>query len=148
MQRAKDWLREVRKMALALERKMELLERWETRATNITQQLKPDRIQSGSGDGTEELLAKIADLSQEIRQEVEFVFAQQSLARHVIDQLEKESHKDVLYLRYLTPVKKKRLDCDEWQLIADELGYERRYTLRLHGYALRELNQLLDEKRH
>lgn len=145
--RAKDWLRDVRRMAMALERKMELLERWETRATNITQQLKPDRIQS-SNDGAEELLAKIADLSKEIRDEMEFVFAQQSMARHVIDQLEKESHKDVLYLRYLTPVRKRNLNRDEWQLIADELGYERRYTIRLHGYALRELNQVLDENRH
>jgi len=61
---------------------------------------------------------------------------------NVINEIEDFRYRLLLEMRYI--------NCKDWDEVANTLGYDTRYILKLHGRALKEIDEILkeDTKRH
>ena len=82
----------------------------------------------------ENAVCKLIDLEKDLDAEIDELVDDVRLAENIINQLEDRRHKDVLKFRYLNGW--------SWERIAEEMNYDRRYVLKLHGFALIEAGEL------
>lgn len=108
------------------------------RAEKVTTMMS-DMPRGGGARGMDDIVAKIADLKTEIANDTKKLIERRKTIRCAINELDDIRFQTVLELRYLNGL--------EWDELARKIGYERRYILKIHGWALKELDKI-DTKRH
>ena len=88
----------------------------------------------------ENAVCKLIDLEKDLDAEIDKLVDETRLAERLIKSLEDKRHRDVLRFRYL--------NCWSWERIAEEMNYERSWILRLHGFALIEIEKLWENKKN
>jgi len=83
-----------------------------------------------------DIIDKMVDLQAEIDKDITGLLALKQEIAESIRQVDNQTYQTLLELRYLC--------FKQWGDIATEMGYERRYVLKVHDRAL----QKLDTKRH
>ena len=90
-------------------------------------------VKSSGGRGSVEQVAiQVADKKARIAEQIGKLLAAKDAARKVIDLLPEGPERTVLIHRYIL--------LGSWEQIAVDLGYSYRHVLRLHGWALRDLD--------
>ncbi len=102
------------------------------KATNYEQSVVQT---SGKPDASfTSIVEKIADKESELSDEVERYLKFREKISREIQQLSEEEEKILLEKRYLC--------LKPWTVIADEMGYVERHTLRVHSQALRSFEEI------
>ena len=111
------------------------LEELRTQAEHITSDLTGMPRGSGTSSPVERVAIQIADLSFEIELDWLDLLAYQEEIRKTIDLLQDPAAAQILSYRYLSYMR--------WQDIADTMHYSVRHTTRLHGRALKQIDDVL-----
>ena len=85
----------------------------------------------------EDTMAKIIDLKREIEIDISKYLEMKFMAIKLINQMENDSYAGILLRRYV--------NYEEWQKIADDMGYTRQGINKKHGLALLEFEKSLHE---
>lgn len=90
----------------------------------------------------EETIVKLMDLENEVNQDIDELIKLKAEIVETINQVDDPIYQLVLQMRYI--------DRKTWEEVAIGLGYDTRYTMKLHGRALKEIDDILkeDTKRH
>lgn len=115
-----------------IDRKLEEVSRLRSKLTRITQVLTTEPRGGGTIYGkTEEILAKIVDLENEIDADIDQLVAIRDEIKAVIESVEDDRERLLLQYRYL--------DGKTFEWIAVEMNYSWRQIHRLHSQALTNL---------
>ena len=147
--KAKDYLKQIRKMDTLINDNLRELEVLQALAEKITAVLGGERVQtSGSGDSMAEAAIKIVMLKQEINDEVDAYVDFRNKARKLINSACDTECITLLTMRYLgimNPATEK-IEYKKWEEIAIELGFTYQHVSdRLHKRALSQLQKALDD---
>lgn len=77
---------------------------------------------------TEHAAIRLALLTEDLERQINQLITQNQLAERLINTLPDPRHQDVLRYRYLNGWR--------WEKVAEAMGYDLRWVLRLHGEAL------------
>jgi len=111
---------------------------WMSRATKITPTLSDMPHGGQQQNKIEAAIEKIAEIETEIDSEIDELLTVKAEVKAAIDTVPIEKYRDLLERRYIRGKK--------WEQIAIDMNYDYRYVLKLHGYALQEVQ--VDTKRH
>jgi len=135
---AKEYLQQYRNADREINAKLDQIHRLRELATKTTSTLTPDKVQSGTENKTERIVAKIVDLERETDAEIYELIKTKHMVESTINQIEAAALRNVLKLRYINGWR--------WEKIACELNYDFHYVLKLHGNALYEIkNKILND---
>lgn len=84
---------------------------------------------SGGGDRMGALVARVADLQDDLAAELDRYLQARDMITAKIGRLKDERHRDVLVYRYVAGL--------DWVALADVMHYDVRHVYRLHGWALK-----------
>lgn len=106
-------------------------------ATRCTVQLNPIRTGgTGAYDHMAEEISVMVDTRQRLEDWEYRLDQQMQQIEHAVEQLTDERHKTVIVLRYMSGY--------TWEKIAQEMHYDVRHIVRLHGAALRKITEYLN----
>lgn len=94
------------------------------------------RSSSNEGSSVERSVEKMADLEAEITQDEAALNLKKAQALDLIEKLDNPECKTILVLRYFRHM--------SWSEIAERMFYTERWVYKLHGFALRELDEILE----
>lgn len=133
--KAKQYLRQVRRLDNTINAKIEQIETLRSMTTNITTTLNPDRVQeSKSHDKIEKLIVKIIDLEREIINDIDALIDLKREVMHKIEAVQDDNYKLLLTLRYL--------NFKTWEQIAVEMNFTFQWVHELHKRALINFEEL------
>jgi len=133
--KAKQYLRQVRRLDNTINAKIEQIETLRSMTTNITQSLNADRVQeTRSNDKIEKLIVKIIDLEREITDDIDALIDLKREVMHKIDAVQNDDYRLLLTLRYL--------NFKTWEQIAVEMNFTYQWTCELHKRALIQFEEL------
>jgi len=134
---AKTYLRQLPDLDKEINAMLERRERYEALAMRRTGGYTGGMPGAQHRDSSVERYAcKLVDLTREIDRKIDAYVDLTREAEALIECVSDDKYRDILTHRYM-------LGWD-WQKIANLIGYERRQVTRLHGYALREFQKVLD----
>lgn len=139
---AKEYLRRYLKLDVKIKILEEELRDLDDMVTRVTPQLKGERVQATpvSQDKMGEIVAKICDITIDlINKREEAIVARKEILETVLKVADKELQR-ILYFRYIKGHK--------WEQIALDVNKDYRWTLRLHGRALKEIEKILTMESH
>lgn len=131
---AKQFMQRAYRLDNQVTSKLEQIERLRAIATQTTNALQPDKVQSGRvSDKISSCIAKLVDLENEVTADIDsLVDTKREIAR-VIALVEKENQRVLLEMRYLSFY--------PWEKVAVEMRYNYHYvTHELHSAALKSVN--------
>lgn len=132
----KRYLMQYRKLELQIDRELEELERWKSKATKVTPTYTDTPKGNSSGDRLQTTVEKIIELSAQINRDIDHLVDTRCAIWEAIQNIQDESYKTLLSYRYI--------DGMTWEQIATKMYYDRSHVCRLHGQALNAI--ILDEK--
>lgn len=133
---AKEYLRQLVSIERLIQVKTTERERLMALATKVTSALNDCKVEtSPDNTKTQNIIIKMAELREEIEEQVSRYIALYRKIEEEIDDIEDDRYKLLLIMRYMRSA--------SFSDIADKLGYEKRWTLVLHKRALKDF-----EKRH
>lgn len=129
---AKEYLSRAYLLDQQIRSKLEQVQSLRELAYQCTANTENERV-SATPDPTktQEIIAKIVDLEDEITDDVETLVDLKREIKTLIDTIKKPLHRLILEQRYLMG--------KEWIDIADALDYDVRHITRLHGSALKSI---------
>ena len=141
---AKDFLSQALWLDKIIDNKIEQQERLRAIAEKVTVNVTSEKVSGSSGSISpmEDTVVKLIDLSHEINDEIDRFIDLQKEILDVIQKLDDMRYRLLLEMRYINGL--------DWEETASGLGYDTRYTMKLHGRALKEIDVILkeDTKRH
>lgn len=130
----KIFLNTIRSIDMMIDCKLEQIEELRSLLTGGALRYDKENVQTSlSNDLLPDTIANIIDLEQKINEDIDELIKRKEKARVLIEMLEDEGKKIVLYKRYF--------DNKTFEEISVECGYSWRHVHRLHGNALRELEK-------
>ena len=137
--RAKDFLRQVKKIDMVIRNKMAEREQWRAIATGTTAQMGGERVQSsGSKQKMADAVGRYVDIETEIDKYIDALVDTKKEIISVIEQLDVEEY-DVLhkvYVQYFT--------LDE---VASMNAKSYSHITTVHGRALKNVQNVLDKRK-
>ena len=131
---AKEFLNKIRHIDMMIDCKLEQTSNLRSRLTSINVSMG-ERVQSSlDPDKFTNTISKIVELEKEINDDIDKLVDLKSIARNVIEQLENEVEKVILYKRYF--------ENKTFEQISVELNYSWRRIHQFHGDALKKLERL------
>ena len=135
----RDYFENAYKIDQRINSMIERIQAFEGLATNISSTISS---MPGSGNRNihkmENLLVKVADLQNEVQEELEQLIDMKVEITHLINKLENREQQLILEQRYLC--------MKTWEQIAVDLGYNARHIRRLRDEAIEKLMIVLTEK--
>ena len=130
----RDYFENAYKIDQRINSKIERIQAYESLATNISISISG---MPGSGNRNihkmENLLVKVADLQNEVQEELEQLIDMKMEITHLINKLENREQQLILEQRYLC--------MKTWEQIAVDLGYHSRHVRRLRDEAIDRLDR-------
>ena len=135
---AKEYLEQARFLDLRIDAKLEEVDRLNALATKATS-VYSDVPGSPNRDTAKmaKTIEKIVDLENEINRDIDSLVDLKRDISNVIKQIQNQEYQYILEQRYLHFVK--------WEVIAVNLGYDVRWIYKLHGSALKRIENVLKE---
>ena len=136
---AKEYMEQARYLDMQINSKIEqvrTLNELATKGTTVYSDM-PHSPNRNTGR-MEETIAKIIDLESEIDRDIDALVGLKQEVKTAISKIEDEKCRVLLELRYINQ--------KSWEEIANQLGYDLRYTHKIHGRALQKIT--VPEKRH
>ncbi len=99
-------------------------------------------VQTSVEDTMTEKMAELGAFENKRKKLVQNLQKRQAQAIEIISQIPDTKQRQVMEIYYLD------VNNPTWEDVAEEMGYERRYILKVHGRALGWVNDNLDTKRH
>lgn len=127
---AKEYLREARRLKVAINGKTERMEQLRSIATSVTPQISDMPKGGGDPQRMAHVVETIVDFSREIAEETVPLVEMQRGIQDTINRIERQDYRTVLELYYLNGYR--------WDEVAGKMNYSSQHTYRLHGYALEE----------
>lgn len=130
--------REILRRALRIDQEIQTLQEEQRQLEDALSSLqsfdyqKPIVKSSGGRGSVEQVAIQVADGKTRIAEQISKLLAAKDAARRVIELLPEGAERTVLIHRYILR--------GSWEQIAVDLGYSYRHVLRLHGWALRDLD--------
>nr|DAY18868.1 MAG TPA: Protein of unknown function (DUF1492) [Caudoviricetes sp.] len=134
---AKEYLRQLKTLDNMINAKLLEKERMRALATKVTSNLE-ERVQDSGSGGIENTIIKITELEAQINADIDRLVDLRDEARVMIDKLGNNNHKAILSMYYVSNV--------TFEQIADYMNYSVAGIFKIHGYALREFNEIFQEK--
>ena len=132
---AKEYLNKIRFVDQEINAKEEIKHKMRGRLTSISSsKLKDVNVQGGETVTLEDRIIKYVDYSKEIDDLIDELTETKMEVIRNIEKLDDSLFRTLLTERYV--------NCKEWEEVAECIGYEKRYTLKLHNDALREFAKL------
>lgn len=135
-QSAKEYLYQLWNLDREISIKNQELEKLHSQI-GIKPQPDPDQNTGGRSGNTSDPVAdmavKIVKLEDQIYSKIVKLLDLQSRITDQIDNMENRTFRDILTCRYVL--------MQNWEQVAETVGYERRQCLRLHGRALQEFER-------
>lgn len=132
---AKDFLKQYHDANLETDAKIEQIRRLHERATQTTQVIMPDRVQSnGEQDKLSKITSEVVDLERELYDSLEHLGRVRRQVSDAIEKVKSPTYRTLLELRYINE--------NTWEEIAVKMHYHYRWVLELHGRALQEVEKL------
>lgn len=139
--KAKDYLRQLRGLDRLIENKLAEREQWKAIATNVTQHLSSDRVQtSGNPQKMSNAVIKLVDIEKEIDEAVDKYV---DTKREIIATITKLNATNETYYNVLHKVYVQYFTLNE---VADMYGKERSWIDTIHGRALKIVQRIIDER--
>ena len=133
---AKEFLKKIIQIDMLIDSKLEQITELRSRLTSIGCATDNERVQTSlKGDKITDTIAKIMELEELVNDDIDKLTEYKLQARELIEGLENNVEKIVLYKRYF--------ECKPFEQIAMECNYSWRQTHRIHGNALRNLDKVL-----
>lgn len=118
-----------------IENKQEEIQRLHDLATRVTTSVENERVQSsGSDDKMADIICSATDLEAQLEKDISDFIKLRREIMNEIDALDNIDMIDIMYKRYF--------QCKKWELIAEELNMSYRNVIRLHGKALKKLEEM------
>lgn len=126
---AKDFLRGIRDNERRVKALQETRQRYYDIAMTGTSGVEATRL-SGTSQRSrvEDAVCAMVDMCSDLDKEIDALQKSMRFAEHIISGLHDRRHQYILRCRYLNGW--------SWSKIATEMGFDRRWVLRLHGQAL------------
>lgn len=140
---AKAYLSQAMWLDSIIIQKLEEQERLQALAEKMTPSYAEVKVSNGQHINTrEENNVKLIDLKHETNEIIDRLVDLTQEIRCKIRQVEDPLDQLVLEMRYLNK--------KSWNEVAESLGYDKRYTMKLHARALKKIDRILkeDTKRH
>ena len=136
---AKEYMEQARYLDMQINSKIEQVRNLNELATKVTTVYSdiPHNLNRNTSP-MEETVLKIIDLESEINKDIDALVNLKREIQAVINNVEDEKHRILLEMRYVNQM--------SWEEIAVQLGYNLRYTHKIHGLALQKV--IFPEKRH
>jgi len=126
---AKQYLRQLRRLNDIVQSKLDQIETLRSLAQKITHVPKNIKVQESIlEDKNSELIAKIVDLENDIKADIDYLLDLKLKITHQINSLDNDDYKLLLMLRYL--------NFKTWEEIAVEMNCSYQWVHVLHGRAL------------
>ena len=142
---AKEYLRQLWHLDRRINIRLQELERLKADIGIRQMPNNPDRV-TGSGcpqDPVSETVIRIKDMEERLDAQVDRYIHLKAKIMEQIDGMENQTYQDILTCRYVL--------MQNWDDVAESVGYERRYCIKLHGRALQAFYNLYlkeDIERH
>lgn len=130
-------MRQYRNLLAEIDNMEAEVEKLRNEAATIRMRNDDERVQSSLiGDKTGEYATKIADMTIEIMGVRSKAIEKMREISRIISLVENPDYKKLLHMRYVR--------CLKWEEIAVGINHNYRWTLRLHGKALKKIEEILN----
>lgn len=135
---AKEYLSQVMRIDQRINSKLEQLQKLRASSTKATATLSDmPRPESPDLQRLETTVAKIVDLENEINRDIDTLVNLRGEIYHLIQTVPDVNQQLLLELRYLC--------FKSWREIAETMGLEERYVLKVHGRALNAVGKIISK---
>ena len=135
---AKEYLSQVMRIDQRINSKLEQLQKLRASSTKATATLSDmPRPESPDLQRLETTVAKIVDLENEINRDIDTLVNLRGEIYHLIQTVQDVNQQLLLELRYLC--------FKSWREIAETMGLEERYVLKVHGRALNAVGKIISK---
>ena len=131
----KEFLRQYSDAEKSIRIKMAKIQQLRELAVKVTQAFGEIPVQSSSQDAKSKIMDSVIDEEKEIAKAVQGKIETGRLVRKKIESLESEKLRRVLECRYINDW--------AWAKTAEELDYDIRHVIRLHGEALEKFKEII-----
>ena len=135
----KDYLLQASRLDQTIDNKLEQVQRLKDIALKVTISYEKE-IVSGGGcvqSPMADTVNKLVDLEKEINKDIDKLVDLKREIIELIRRIDDSNHRLLLERRYLNGY--------GWDEVADEIGYDKRWVMRLHGRALKEIDKFLKQ---
>lgn len=137
--KAKEYLRQIKKLDRMIENKLIEREQWLAIATSTTSQMKGDVVQaSGSQQKMSDAVVRYIDLEEEIDRMIDQLIDKKCDVISVIEMLNATEY-DLIHKVYVQFIP---LD-----VVAERYNKSYRWAITIHGRALKNIQKILDERK-
>lgn len=135
MNKAKEYLNQIRNLDAAIKRRQQEVEELRTAVMNSSANLDANRIRTDSPDQDQLAgrIAKYVDMEHEVDAMIDELIDLKHTIIGQIQKLDDARYTELLWMRYV--------DLEPFDRIAEEMGYSLQHTFALHGRALQLFNQ-------
>ena len=135
IEEAKKELREYRDNIKYIEEKQNDIEEIKTRLEKVTSRISMTKTSNinTEGDSFSNGIIKLQALQQEYDEKLKELMLKKYIIDEKIDKLDTQ-YRNILFFRYARNM--------NWDKIAERIGYDERYTYKLHGKALFEYTKI------
>jgi DNA-directed RNA polymerase specialized sigma subunit len=137
---AKEYLSQAIWLDRIIQNKLEQKERLEAIAEKVTVDFGQEKVSGGnsSKSAMENATVKMLDLHHEINADIDRLIDLKAEIMLTISQLEDVSQQLLLEMRYINN--------KSWEDVSCDLGFDRSWVLRLHGKALKEIDEIRNKR--
>ena len=136
---AKDYLSQAIWLDQTIDSKLEQLAVLKSLSMKVTTNYTKEKTRGGQPEKSrmENTIVKVIDLENEINEDIDRLIDLKRDIMETINKISDLNHQLLLEMRYLGG--------KGWDEVAQSLGYDRRWILRLHGRALKEIEVKMKE---
>lgn len=135
---SKEYLESYKRIAERLKVLMTEIERLRTEAESVSINLDGMPHGQGKGDRLERLAIQLADMESKLQEEMSECWSKRMEIINLLGKMQKHKHQTLLHKRYI--------ECKSWEVIAYEMGISWRYCYMLHGSALNEFAEVMNNQ--
>ncbi|RXM70718.1 DUF1492 domain-containing protein [Clostridium tetani] len=136
---AKEYLSQAVWLDKRIDSKLEQLESLKSLAMKVNTDITQERVSGGPNTKSpmENVMVKVIDLEYEINRDIDNLVDLKKEIIETINKLSDLNYQLLLEMRYING------RC--WDEVAISMGYDRRWILRLHGRALKEIEKIINK---
>ena len=135
--KAKEYLSQAKWLDKMIDSKIMRQERLRTMAEKTTISVGREKVSGGTGGNPmESAIVKLVDLSHEINDDIDELIDLQAEIKEIINKVDDFRYRLILEMRYINN--------KDWAEVAKLLKYDTKYTIKLHGRAIKEIDLILE----